>query len=646
MIDQTKIESYKEVYNALKEMGQLKDFRYPKQKKHLDFSCVAGDTIIKFRLFSDKDLLQLRAEQQCKEKDDEKNGNRIREIAEKYNGVFGTAYDGNAILNMSVPLTSTADDVAKNLVLEKTKEFAGIVINEMADMEGKYEYDDADETTSVEEPDKADNEPINEEQESLSDAFAGIMADMGPDEHTPDEIAATEENTLDEEEMPGPPDEYDSTIDDVADIFNEVADEAIPDEQIDTEDDEMAGAVRRKMEQQEYRENILQDMRNLVAHEQAVANEKKREAEEAAEKNRAESERLSESWSKYHKSKNNLEKRTTAVAEREKKAMARELEIAQREEEIKDREATINALVAENEEKSKDLERSIERNHNLLKTLESREETLNDLEQSLKTKEKSLDLRQERIEMDRKTVEDSIQDMYAMEKMLNEMKGQIVPVDTSRLEKKIKTLNAEKEQLQGAMKKTTSVAADYKKRYEETAVIKEQLQEQVQKLEAEIKDLSGKEMASGEAAQLKAQSEETLQKLQDEQNKSAELEKELNEIKRKNNELSEKLSTTTKGPVIETLGAAGYTVSPIAGEGNPLLTFEIDGCTAIIDEHLGMVCLEKKVKRNYIKTFDGWNSQSFAETYSMSNGKAYCRFVYENIVEDVRRISAKLNTLK
>ena len=89
--------------------------------------------------------------------------------------------------------------------------------------------------------------------------------------------------------------------------------------------------------------------------------------------------------------------------------------------------------------------------------------------------------------MDRKTVEDSIQDMYAMEKMLNEMKGQIVPVDTSRLEKKIKTLNAEKEQLQGAMKKTTSVAADYKKRYEETAVIKEQLQEQVQKLEAEIK---------------------------------------------------------------------------------------------------------------------------------------------------------------
>ena len=46
----------------------------------------------------------------------------------------------------------------------------------------------------------------------------------------------------------------------------------------------MAGAVRRKMEQQEYRENILQDMRNLVAHEQAVANEKKREAEEAQKK--------------------------------------------------------------------------------------------------------------------------------------------------------------------------------------------------------------------------------------------------------------------------------------------------------------------------------------------------------------------------
>lgn len=135
MIDQTKIESYREVYKEWKGMEQLKDFRYPKEKEHLDFSCIAGDTLIKFRLFSDKDLLQLRAEQQCAEKDDDKNGNRIREIAQKYDGVFGTA-----ILNMSVPLTSVADDAAKKLVIEKSNEFAGIIINEMADLSRKYNY--------------------------------------------------------------------------------------------------------------------------------------------------------------------------------------------------------------------------------------------------------------------------------------------------------------------------------------------------------------------------------------------------------------------------------------------------------------------------------------------------------------------------
>ena len=56
--------------------------------------------------------------------------------------------------------------------------------------------------------------------------------------------------------------------------------------------------------------------------------------------------------------------------------------------------------------------------------------------------------------------------------------------------------------------------------------------------------------------------------------------------------------------------------------------------------------VEKAVKRNYVKTFDGWNSQSFAESYSMSKGKAYCRYAYKDIVEDTRRIAAKLGALK
>ena len=196
------------------------------------------------------------------------------------------------------------------------------------------------------------------------------------------------------------------------------------------------------------------------------------------------------------------------------------------------------------------------------------------------------------------------------------------------------------------MKNTTNVAAGYKKRLEEAATVNEQLQEQVSKLNTALKDQAEKQVDSTELTNVKSQLSEMTRKLQDEQHRSSDFENEINELKRKNNELNEKLESSTKQPAIEALSAVGYTASPIAGEGNPLLTFEIDGCTVIIDEHLGMACLEKSVKRNYVKTFDEWNSQSFAETYSMSKGKAYCRFAYENIVDDSRRIAAKLNTLK
>ena len=413
-----------------------------------------------------------------------------------------------------------------------------------------------------------------------------------------------------------------------------------------TEDQEMEGAVRRQIEQQAYRENILQEMRDLVTREKDEAIAIKQEADEVAEKNRKENERLKESWNKYHKSNKNLEKRVSAVSDREKKAMAKELELAQREDDIKQRESETNAVKADNEEKSKELERKIEENHNLLKTLESRKENLDERERALDTREKALDVRQERIEMDRKTVDQSVQDMYAMERMLKELKGKVAPVDTSKYEREIKALREEKEHYYDFVKKTATVIAGYKKQIEEAAAINEQLQEQVRTLAASLKEQSEKQADSTELISARSQLEDATKKLQDEQRKSADFENELNELKRKNNELSEKLASSVREPVIETLSSAGYTVSPIAGEGNPLITFEIDGCTAIIDEHLGMVCLEKKVKRNYVKTFDAWNSQSFAETYSMSKGKAYCRFAYENIIEDIRRIAAKLNTLK
>lgn len=514
MIDQTKIESYREVYKEWKGMEQLGDFRYPKEKEHLDFSCTAGDTLIKFRLFSDKDLLQLRAEQQCAEKDDEKNGNRIREISQKYDGVFGTAYDGTAILNMSVPITSVADDAAKKLVIEKSNEFAGIVINEMADLSRKYDRkaDDSEsylteDVAGQQDETKQEQVKSKEEQDPLVSAVADALTSKEAADDTAKKETAVAEGTAAEDtgipyttavhdpvslensgEKPDDcdisPNMLDDLEDEYSDIFEEaekmfgedteilrdapstpdIIDPACPEKQDEEGHGEMAEAVHRRTEQMEYRENILQEMRDLIAQDKIEAARIKQEADATAEKNRKENERLKENWNKYHKSCKNLDKRTSAVAEREKKAMAKELELSQREEEIGQKEAELNAMAADSKEKRKELDREIDKNHSLLISLETRKGNLDDREAALDTREKNLDILKQRIEMDRKTVDESIQDMYAMENMLKELRGKAVPVDTSRYEERIKALEAEKAKITESAKKAMAAATAYKKR--------------------------------------------------------------------------------------------------------------------------------------------------------------------------------------
>lgn len=686
MIDHTKIESYREVYKEWKGMGQLEDFRYPKEKEHLDFSCIAGDTLIKFRLFSDKDLLQLRAEQQCAEKDDDKNGNRIREISQKYDGVFGTAYDGTAILNMSVPLTSVADDAAKKLVIEKSNEFASIIINEMADLSRKYNYKVEDGESYLKE-DAADRQDgmkkgqvkSMEEQDALASKEATyhtaeeerVVAE-GAAEDTGTSHITSAHDPVSSESSGGEIDDFDispNMLDDIEEEYSNIFKEAeklfgkdigilddapsapdkigptYPEAQGNGEQGEMAEAVHRRTEQIEYRENILQKMRDLIEQDKIEAARIKQEVDATAEKNRKESERLKENWNKYQKSCKNLDKRTSTVAEREKKVMAKELELSQREEEISQREAELNAMSADSEEKRKELDREIDKNHNLLKSLEARKGNLDDREAALDTREKTLEIRQQRIEMDRKTVDESVKDMYEMENMLKELRGKAVPVDTSRYEERIKALEDEKVKIMESAKKAMAAATAYKKRCDGTADANQKLQEQVKKLDALLKGSAGKQ-DNEELEKIKSQLSDMRLNMQTAERRADNAEKELGEMKEKNKELSEKLAASTKEPVLKALADAGYTASPVVGEGNPLLTCDIDGCTVIIDEHFGIACMEKAVKRNYVKTFDNWNSQSFAETYSMSKGKAYCRFAYQNIADDSRRIAAKLNTLK
>lgn len=104
MQNEAKISCYQELYSKLKEEDALSDFGWPSEKEHLDFYFKAGSTDITFRIYSNKDLMQLRSETPRLEYTDEENIQLAREISKNYYGIFGTAYDGKIIFNLSVPL--------------------------------------------------------------------------------------------------------------------------------------------------------------------------------------------------------------------------------------------------------------------------------------------------------------------------------------------------------------------------------------------------------------------------------------------------------------------------------------------------------------------------------------------------------------
>ena len=75
--------------------------------------------------------MQLRSETPRLEYTDEENIQLAREISKNYYGIFGTAYDGKIIFNLSVPFPSIADEAGKQLIYEKTNYFINMILSQL-----------------------------------------------------------------------------------------------------------------------------------------------------------------------------------------------------------------------------------------------------------------------------------------------------------------------------------------------------------------------------------------------------------------------------------------------------------------------------------------------------------------------------------
>lgn len=347
-----KIACYKETYNSLKKRRELKDFRYPIEKKHLDYSCVAGDTLISFRLRTDKDLLQLRAEKQYADNENDKHNAFVREVAERHTGFVGTAYDGMGILQMNVPFPNMADPDAKQLVLQKTEEFAEVVIQELADLNGYCERTDTETPVADSEmkPETSSSEAIEKSKQSSekqeTSAFSMIRDSIGDalDSAREEAPAAVEQKPeadpifadtsyLDEVESPETT-EFSEGADDIRTEGPEVP--KIPNEMLCFYDDITKAFAQRKG-QLDCREGLLEQQKKMIENDRLKISEEW-ERIESARKGLAEGKaKLKRDWDSYSNAKKKLDERISIAAKKDHASTSKELELKKREQEIASR---------------------------------------------------------------------------------------------------------------------------------------------------------------------------------------------------------------------------------------------------------------------------------------------------------------------
>ena len=118
----TRIESYRKIYAHLKEVKGLTNFEYSDEQKNLEFQFDGGPFHFHYCLFVNSDRVQIRAVMKT-DMDEEKASSIAKEISSNMEGMSGTSYDNQIILQSNVIFFGISDQEAAKLIYDKTCEF-------------------------------------------------------------------------------------------------------------------------------------------------------------------------------------------------------------------------------------------------------------------------------------------------------------------------------------------------------------------------------------------------------------------------------------------------------------------------------------------------------------------------------------------
>lgn len=770
MQSEAKISCYQELYAKLKEADTLSDFGWPSEKEHLDFYFNAGSTKITFRIFSNKDLMQLRSETIRAEQTTEENIQIARDISHNFYGVFGTAYDNKIILNLSVPFPSISDDAAKQLIIDKTNYFINMILYQLEKEfvnKLKEEKEEAERIVAEEEKNKkrklnffpirkspsnvASSAKKKEENSDYGNTLETVNQDMIVDEvgtensldYTDTSGTKSIENRINfkEDAIENNLEKTQTTMSETQNLFNlkepviieiqqndaieapkqedkenvqeenqEILEEnknleVKVDENLSVEENQdvkvelekniesvprqnenekikalelldgqydpeleisakktekvselytsMNRAFSIREEQLDYREKMLADQKHLLDCTRSQLQIESEEIKKKKDEIKIQEDKLKNNWEQYHKIKKKQENKGINLEEREKRISSLESETEKKEDKIKKELQEIEEQKISFIKQKSELDESWKEYKEKTDTLKDYEERLANVKQELSDHEMKINLQKRQIKVEQKAIEDKLADLKETEEMISQMKKEVNIFDLSKNTEKLESLQEEREELLREKKKLISENMELKEMIDsiqddlinKVAVInqmtqveadmKQQLQLMQDKLNSPKDELNTEKLLQLEDSitKLNAQKQEMVTCYE---NKIAEINDKYDSLSAEYRILQERDQTEDSQNLIETLSQGGYIVCNEIRDNHAFLTFSLGGCKIYIDEETRIVEIEKEVRRNYTKQLLDLNEKNYKVGFFMGKGKVYCRFVYNDIVKELR----------
>lgn len=670
---ETKIETYRKIYNEVKNSPDVTDVNFPEEKENLDFYGKMGDFNFEFSLKANMDMLKLVAsgdfiipESKLLQYGDS--------LTKDEKGIMFTTYDQHVIFQLTLPLTGMEDSAAEKMAINATRRFVEFMKKAVVEMkelkssspsyseerESVVVKEETDTSTTLQSAEKEASEEMYTEEETTVAEKQGDPEektdenDISGNDVTEESNEKLEPDTkLDEPEIEQEKDESteaESELDAVVQEIPYVQAPEVKQQMVDMYDT-LDRTFAKKKEQIAFREELLKKQKAILEDEKKqLQNEKDRIVAEKEEL-KSERDRIENDWISYNAADNELRSKQQSMKEQEKKYRESEKFFRQKEQSfqsqnknLENRIASVNARSKAIKDKEKRLdafEQSLKRREH---DIQERLTDVADKESALKIKEKDLHLKEEQILMENDAIAEKTADLKELEAYVSQMEKAAMPVDVDAYEKQIQDLSEKLDTANGKIVDLSDNAQTMlinlnqeKASAEKEKELHLKSQERISSLEKEMQE---KENSFQE--EMKKQKDSYAQ-LDDLWKQSEARAKDLDErIEKYEREEEEKL---TPDKVLSELESIGITAKRMPSENEGLISCEVDGCKVVFDVSTGMLCVSKSVRKKYAKDLVAWNNEDITASYFQDKTMMYCKKRFFK-TSDYRKAVDRLHDLK